>query len=204
MKKRFLKFASKMIKESYPETDDIKMAEYMYSIEGVYLTITKMLVIIPLAIILGIFKEMIILLLFFNILRESACGLHATKSWICLISSSIVFIGIPFLTKVITIPFIIKIILGILGILLIFKYAPADTKKAPIIKEQKRKKLKIISTINCILLTILSLIVKNNTLSNIIIFSIWIEIFLIIPITYKIFHLSYNNYKTYLLNHYYP
>ena len=200
MKKRFLKFASKMIKESYPETDDIKMAEYMYSIEGVYLTFTKMLVIIPLAIILGVFKEMIILLLFFNILRESACGLHATKSWICLVSSSIVFIGIPFLTKVITIPFIIKIILGILGIVLIFKYAPADTKKAPIIKEQKRKKLKIISTINCILLTILSLIIKDSTLSNIIIFSIWIEIFLIIPITYKIFHLSYNNYKTYLLN----
>ena len=200
MKKRFLKFASKMIKESYPETDDIKMAEYMYSIEGVYLTFTKMLVIIPLAIILGVFKEMIILLLFFNILRESACGLHATKSWICLVSSSIVFIGIPFLTKVITIPFIIKIILGILGIVLIFKYAPADTKKAPIIKEQKRKKLKIISTINCILLTILSLIIKDSTLSNIIIFSIWIEIFLILPITYKIFHLSYNNYKTYLLN----
>ena len=200
MKKRFLNFASKMIKESYPETDDIKMAEYMYSIEGVYLTFTKMLVIIPLAIILGVFKEMIILLLFFNILRESACGLHATKSWICLVSSSIVFIGIPFLTKVITIPFIIKIILGILGIVLIFKYAPADTKKAPIIKEQKRKKLKIISTINCILLTILSLIIKDSTLSNIIIFSIWIEIFLILPITYKIFHLSYNNYKTYLLN----
>lgn len=200
MKKRFLKFASKMIKESYPETDDIKMAEYMYSIEGVYLTFTKMLVIIPLAIILGVFKEMIILLLFFNILRESACGLHATKSWICLVSSSIVFIGIPFLTKVITIPFIIKIILGILGIVLIFKYAPADTKKAPIIKEQKRKKLKIISTINCILLTILSLIIKDSTLSNIIIFSIWIEIFLILPITYKIFHLSYNNYKMYLLN----
>lgn len=200
MKKRFLKFASKMIKDQYPETDDIKMAEYLYSIEGFYLTFTKLLIILPLAIIIGVFKEMILLLLFFNILRESACGLHATKSWICLLSSSIVFLGIPFLTKIIVIPFIIKVILGIIGILLIFKYAPADTKKAPIIKEQRRKKLKITSTINCIILTILCLIIKDKIISNIIIFSIWIEIFLILPITYKIFHLSYNNYKTYLLN----
>ena len=61
MKKRFLKFASKMIKDQYPETDDIKMAEYLYSIEGFYLTFTKLLIILPLAIILGVFKEMILL-----------------------------------------------------------------------------------------------------------------------------------------------
>lgn len=200
MKKRFLNFATNLIKEYYPETDDIKIEEYRYSLEGVYLTVTKMLFIIPTAIILGVFKEMIILLFFFNILRETACGLHATKSWICLLSSSIVFIGIPFLTKLVIIPFSIKIILGIVGILLIFKYAPADTKKAPIIKEKRRKKYKIISTINCIILTILYLVIKEQVISNIIIFSIWTEIFLILPITYKIFHLSYNNYKTYLLN----
>lgn len=200
MKKRFLNFSTKLIKEYYPETDDIKMDEYRYSLEGFYLTFTKLLFIIPMAILLGIFKEMIILLFFFNILRESACGLHATKSWICLLSSSIVFLGIPFLTKILIIPFEIKIILGILGILLIYKYAPADTIKAPIIKEKRRNKYKFISTINCIILTILYLIIKDEIISNIIIFSIWIEIFLILPITYKIFHLSYNNYKTYLLN----
>jgi len=200
MKKRFLNFATRLIKEQYPETDDIKIDEYRYSLEGFYLTFTKMLFIIPMSIILGVFREMIILLFFFNILRESAHGLHATKSWICLLSSSIVFLGIPFLTKIIIIPFIVKFILGIIGTLLIFKYAPADTKKAPIIKEQRRKKYKIISTISCIILTILSLIIKDDIISNIIIFSIWIEIFLILPITYKIFHLSYDNYKTYLLN----
>lgn len=200
MKKKFLKFSTDLIKEYYPETDDIKLDEYRYSLEGFYLTITKLMIIIPLSIILGVFKELIILLLFFNILREPAHGLHATKSWICLLSSSIIFIGIPFLSKNVSIPFLLKIILGITGILLIFKYAPADTKKAPIIKKENRNKYKFISTINCIILTILSLIIKNEIISNIIIFSIWTEILLILPITYKIFHLSYNNYKTYLMN----
>ena len=200
MKKKFLELSTNLIKEYYPEIDDIKMDEYKYSLEGFYLTFTKMLVIIPLSIILGVFKEMIILLFFFNILREPAHGLHATKSWICLLSSSIIFIGIPLLSKILIIPFQLKLFLGIIGILLIYKYAPADTKKAPIIKEKRRNKYKFVSTINCIMLTILYLIVKDEILSNIIIFSILIEIFLILPITYKIFHLSYNNYKTYLLN----
>ena len=56
---------------------------------------------------------MIILLLFFNILREPGHGLHATKSWMCLVSSSIIFIGAPLVCKLITIPFIVKIVLGI-------------------------------------------------------------------------------------------
>ena len=143
---------------------------------------------------------MIILLLFFNILREPGHGLHATKSWMCLVSSSIIFIGAPLVCKSITIPFIVKIILGIFGILLIYKYAPADTKKAPIIKESRRNKYKFLTTISCILLTFLSIIISDGLISNIIIFAIWIEILLILPLTYKIFNLSYNNYKDYILN----
>lgn len=200
MKKRFLNFSLNLIKEQYPDTDDIKLDEYRYVLEGFYLTISKLIIIIPLAIILGVFKEMIILLIFFNIIRSTAFGLHATKSWICLVSSSLIFIGIPMIAKALTIPYILKIILGLLGIILIYKYAPADTAKAPIIKEQKRNKYKFISTIKCIILTILYLLIQNELYSNIIIFSIWVEIILILPITYKIFHLSYNNYKEYILN----
>ena len=200
MKKRFLNYATGLIKEYYPETDNIKMDEYRYSLEAYYITITKSLVILPLAFIFGVFKEIIILLIFFNILREQAHGLHASKSITCLISSSIMFIGAPLLSKNIIIPFHIKIILGIIGILLIYKYAPADTIKAPIIKEKNRNKFKFISTVICIIYTFLYLIIQNEILSNIIIFSIWIQIFLIHPLIYKLFHLSYDNYKTYLLN----
>lgn len=200
MKEKFLKYATRLIKEYYPETDDIKMDEYRYSLEAYYITITKSLIILPLAFFLGVFKEIIILLIFFNILREQAHGLHASKSSTCLISSSIMFIGAPILSKKLIIPFIVKIIIGICGIILMYKYAPADTIKAPIIKEKNRNKFKFISTIICIIYTFLYLIINNNTISNIIIFSIWIQIFLILPITYKIFHLSYNNYKNYSLN----
>ena len=199
MKDKFLTFTMKSIKEYHPEYNDIKLAELKYNLEGFYLSFTKLIIIIALSLFLDVFKEMVIMLIVFNILRTTGFGLHATKSWICLLSSSIVFLCCPLLAKIISISFNLKILLGIGSILLIYKYAPADTKKRPLIKKEKRDKYKFKTTIKCIILVIASLIIKNSTISNLFIFGIWNEVFMILPITYKIFNLSYNNYKTYIL-----
>lgn len=198
MKKKFLKYSLQTIKNYHPEYDDIKMDEMRYGLEGFYLTITKSIVIFTIAILLHIFWEMILMLIFFNILRKSGFGLHASKSWICLTSSTAVFILLPFLAKYIVIPIYIKLILGILAIMLIYRYAPADTVKHPLIHADRRKRYKYITTINCTILVAILLLIKNETLSNLILFGIYNEIALILPITYKIFHLSYDNYKNYL------
>ena len=199
MKKKFLNYALSSIHKYYPEYNEEKMEELRYGLEGFYLSTTKLIVIAILAIILGIFKEMLIMLIMFNILRTTGFGLHATKSWICLLSSSTVFILFPILSKLITIPTIIKTILAVISTLCIYKYAPADTEKRPLIKKRKRDIYKIITTFTCIILNIISLLIKNNTISNLIIFGVYTEVILILPITYKIFHLSYNNYKNYHL-----
>ena len=199
MKKKFLNFAINCIKESHPDYDDIKIAEMRYNLEGFYLSFTKLIIIAAFSLILGVFKEMLIMLVIFNVLRSTGFGLHATKSWICLLSSSIVFLCFPLLSKIINIPLNFKFLLGICSILLIYIYAPADTKKRPLIKKEKREMYKFKTTIKCIFLVILSLIIKDDTISNLIIFVIWNEVFMILPITYKIFNLSYNNYKTYIL-----
>ena len=127
--------------------DDIKLKEIKYGLEGIYLTISKLIIIFTLSIILGIFKEMIIYMLIYNLLRMPSFGLHATKSWICLLSSTILFIGIPYLCIFLSIPVSLKIIIGILGMYFMFKNAPADTKKKPIVSKKRRKVYKIISTI---------------------------------------------------------
>jgi accessory gene regulator protein AgrB len=43
----------------------------------------------------------------------------------------------------------------------------------------------------------LSIVIKNNTLSNCFIFALIIQIIIMLPITYKLFGVSYNNYKNY-------
>lgn len=201
MKQYYLKKTLGILKKEYPNLTDIELDEYRYGLESFYLTVTKSLIIIPIAFILGIGKELLILFIFFNLLRKYACGLHATKSWICLCSSSMIFLTLPFLAKNIVIPIQIKIILGIIAIILFLVYAPADTKKAPIIYKEKREKQKIISTILCIVFIISSILISNSTISNLILFSVCVESIMILPLTYRLFHLPYNNYKNYVMRY---
>lgn len=197
MKKRFLKWSLNLIKNNNPSIDDIKLDEIRYGLEGIYLTITKTIFIFTICYLLNIFKEMILLLLFFNILRTTGFGLHAKKSWMCWLSSTIMFVILPLLAKNIIIQYNLKLFLGIFSIILIFLYAPADTEKRPLINKKKRIIWKVVTTINCTILVIFSLITKE-IISNLIIFGIYSEIILISPLTYKIFHLNYNNYKEYI------
>lgn len=115
--------------KKYKNYDSVKLVEIEYGLTGLYLTISKLIIIMLLSIILGIFKEMIIFLLIYNILRMPSFGIHATKSWICLISSSIIFIGFPILCINIKLSILVKAIIGIIGCILMFKNSPADTKK---------------------------------------------------------------------------
>ena len=200
MKKFIINKCMNYIKKrtSYNET---KLKEIEYGLVSIYLMVTKMIVIFILADILGIFEEFLIYMIIYNIIRMPSFGLHATKSWICLISSTFIFIGIPYLCIFLSIPIYLKIILGILGIYFMFKNAPADTKKKPIVNKKRRKVYKFISTILAILFSVSSLIIKNNFISNCLIFSIILQNFMISPITYKIFKLPYNNYKEFLKTH---
>ena len=86
---------------SYNKT---KLAEIKYGLESIYLTFSKIIIISLLSVVLGIFKEMLIYMLIYNIIRMPSFGLHATKSWICLLSSTTLFIGIPYLCIYLSIP----------------------------------------------------------------------------------------------------
>lgn len=181
--------------------DKIKLAEIKYGLESIFLTFSKIIVISILATILGIFKEMLIYMLIYNLIRMPSFGLHATKSWICLLSSTILFIGIPYLCIFLTIPTIIKISIGMIGTLLMIKNSPADTKKRPIVNKKRRKVYKIISTIVAIIFTVCSIFIKNKFISNCFIFGLIMQNFMISPTIYKIFRLPYNNYITFLKEH---
>ena len=168
-----------------------------YGLEGLYLTITKLIFIIIVSIILGIWKETLLLILIFNGIRLTAFGVHAKRSIDCLISSTLFFILFPILCIKLTIPLIVKVILFIPLTVLIGIFAPADTEKRPLINKKKRKIYKMLSIMISIIYMTIAIVIKDNTLSNCFIFAIVIQIIIMLPITYKIFGVSYNNYKNY-------
>lgn len=182
----------------YNSFDQVKLAEIKYGLTGLYLTLSKTIIIFIISIILNIVKETFILLLFFNLIRLTSFGIHAKKSWICLITSITLFIGVPLLIVNIKINYILKLIIGIINIIFIYLNSPADTKKRPIINKKRRTIYKYISTLTAIIYTILSFVIKDNYIVNSLIFSLIIQNILISPITYKIFNEPYNNYIEYL------
>lgn len=181
----------------YKNYDQIKLKEIKYGIESFYLTITKTLVIFGIAYLLGIFKTFALFMLFYTLLRTNGAGLHAKKSWQCWIGSILSFLTIPYFCTHIFISKQIMFLVSFLCLILIFIYSPADTEKKPIINPTKRKVHKILCVITTIIYILLITFLQNNDLCNIIFFSIILQTVLILPISYKIFGLSYDNYKNY-------
>lgn len=176
---------------------EAKLAEIKYGLSTLYINITKTIVIFTIDYFLGIIKELLLILLFYGLLRLTGFGLHAKKSWQCWIGSLLTFILLPFLVKILTINFYVRLIISILSIITILIYAPADTEKRPLIRKNKRIIFKILCTITATALTVYSLYTKNILLQNSIFFSLILECLMINPLSYKIFRLKYANYKNY-------
>ena len=196
MKKIFLQYAMTNISNNTNYSEE-KMEEIAYGLEAIYLTITKMVVLFAISIILGIVKDFLLVLIFYNLIRVNAFGIHASKSIHCLIMSFILFIGGALLCKYVNITQIIIISTSILSIICLLLYAPSDTHKRPLINKRKRNKYKMLSVLAGIIYLILIIVLKDNSLVNYIWLGLIESTLMILPVTYKIFNQPYNNYKTY-------
>ena len=196
MKRKFIDSSIELIKKN-GINDEEQLEIIAYGLEGVYLTITKMIILFLLAYALGIVKEFVMILITFNIIRTQAFGIHASKSLYCLISSTITFIGGALLCKYMVIPFYISIIIAIICDICLLLYAPADTHKRPLVNAKKRKRFKMLSFFLGVIYTILLIIFKNSFICNYLLVGMINSVIMILPITYKIFNMPYNNYKTY-------
>ena len=198
MKKKILNHCMEVVKNKYPEYDEDKLEIINYGLESIYLTFTKIIIIFVLAIILNILKEVLLLLAFYNLIRVSAFGMHAKKSIHCLIISLTLFIGGVYLCRYLVIPLILKVVLSTICIVLIAKYAPADTEKRPIINKKLRRKYKFISVIISGMFAISIVLLSDKNISNYLLLGMIEATIMLLPITYKIFDLPYDNYKKYL------
>ena len=197
MKKYIMNHAINVVKKNYPNYDQDKLDEIKYGLESIYLSLTKTIVILFITFLLGIFKEALIVLLFFNFLRLFAFGIHAKESWQCWISSSIFFIGIPYLCVYLDISNIYHYILISISILTYILYAPSDTVKRPLIRKNRRLKFKILTLIVSAIYLIIFIYTKNIFIHNVITSTMLLESILIHPLTYRMFNLPYRNYEKY-------
>lgn len=181
--------------QKYNKYSDDDIEKLAYGLEGIYLTITKLIIIFLVAIILGIVKEVCFLLLLFNIIRYTGFGLHAEKSYQCLIFSLLGFVIFPKLMLNLNVPLFIEIIIFTICVISYLLFAPADTVKRPLPNKKKRVIRKISTVLISIIYITLFIFIKVSWIKAIILCALIIEAVLINPLTYKLFGLPYNNYK---------
>lgn len=185
-----LEFLSKYQDYSKEETEKLS-----YGLEGIYLTYTKMIIILALAIILDMFIEVIIILFLFNVIRYFGFGVHAKKSSECLITSILCFIILPYVLLNISITNEVILAIGIISVIDFILFAPADTEKRPFKNKKKKLIRKLLTTTVGILYISIALLVKNIIISKVLLVSVIIESIMINPIAYKLLNVPFNNHK---------
>lgn len=170
------------IKDNSKELDDVKFAEIKYGLQGLYTLITKTSFIILLSLLLNIFSEFLLFFIFYSILRSVGFGTHANSNLKCWIFSTLFLLGIPYIMHIIKINKIIQIILWIIFFINFLIFAPADTKKRPMINKKRKLKFKIILLIFSIIYLFIIIYFKN--ISNLVLGSMLLEALLVNPIGY--------------------
>ena len=106
-------------------------------------------------------------------------------------STTLIYCGIAKLSCYIifynqTLKYITALSVWILGMFMCYLYAPADTVNVPILRKKERKQKKILSYIFLSIGIILACIIKNNEISNILVFSNLAQSIMITRLAYKL------------------
>ena len=100
------------------------------------------------------------------------------------------YIGNAYISQLFELSMINKVIISILiwsfAMLMIFKYAPADTEDVPIISKRERKKRKNISYLIASLMIIIACLINNSIISNILLLGVLIQTITITRFAYRL------------------
>lgn len=192
------------IKNEMPDIDEERAQVINYGIHLLIGELPKTFVFLIIAILLGILKEFIITCLVIFPYRAFSGGFHLKTHLGCILGTSVFYCGVPFVSKYIVFEacYIKYILIGLVwafGIIMCRLYAPADTENIPILRKKERKIKKILSYITLTITLIVGVIVKDNTVSNIIIIGILLQTVMITRIAYRITKNKYGH-EVYLEN----
>lgn len=178
------------------EISDDRYAMIRYGAEALYIGVSKSIIIILVACFMGCLSDVILCMVAFGLIRSVSFGLHAFRGLVCTVLSVLVMIGIPMVSRIIYMSLWMKVVCCLILIMLFALYSPSDTKKRPLVNPHVRKRLKVISVAVCIAYSLIA-VISISVYSYMLILSLAAEAVLILPISYRMFSESRDNYKNY-------
>lgn len=190
------------IRQEMPDIDDEEAEVIKYGLELIIGEVPKILLLFIIAIVLKI--GWLVIFAYFTMLpyKITAGGFHLKTNIGCTIGTLSIYYGNVLISKYITwtqiyTKYIVILIAFVFSMIMDCLYAPADTVNLPILTKKERKTKKDLSYIFATVSLIVSIVIKDNTLSNILLLNVIIESICISRVAYKITKNEYG-YENYL------
>ena len=179
------------IRNEMPEIDDERAEVINYGLQLVIGEIPKIILIFIIAYLFGVFKLTLLSFMFMMPYRMVSGGTHLHSHIGCIIATSIFYIGNAVISQYllwenIFIKYITVLLLWGFSMVMIKKYAPADTQDVPILRKNERKVKQILSFIIMTITLILALVIKNEIISNLLIVGTFLQTITITKFMYKL------------------
>lgn len=194
-------YLTKLICKKMPEVDEQRAEAINYGLQLLVGEIPKLILLFVSAIVLKIGWLVIFAYITMLPYKAVAGGFHLKTHIGCTVGTFIVYFGNALISKHILfnptyIKYIIAGLIWLLAIIMISLYAPADTINLPILRKKERKIKKILSYIFSSLTIVAAIIIRNNVISNILMFNVLIESVSISRFAYRLTKNEYG-YETY-------
>lgn len=183
-------FLTNKIRKEMPEVDDERAEVIFYGLQNIVGEIPKIFLLFAIAYFVGILKETVIAFLLLLPYRSTSGGFHLKTHLGCILGTCTFYFSIVIFSKYIIFEQMIKylavLLVWIFGMLMIKKYAPADTENVPILAKSERKKKQMLSCIFFTIGLVLALMIKDSMYSNMLIFGNLIQTLTITKLAYKL------------------
>lgn len=185
------------IRKEMPEIDDERAEIIMYGLQNIIGELPKGIIILLIAYFLGIFKLTLMAVLIIAPYRCCSGGVHMKTHLGCIIYTLILYSGSALLGKYVTlvgsIKYIVAFISWIFCMIMIKLYAPADTENVPILRKKERRQKQIFSYIILTVEFIIAVLIKDTTITGIIIFGDLIQTLTITRLAYNVTRNKYGH-----------
>ncbi len=198
---KICEYLTSRIRKEMPDIDDEQAEVIMYGIQLIIGEIPKVFSVFIIGAILGLWWQTLVAFWILLPYKYASGGFHLKTHIGCFIGTNLIYCGNAYLSTIVHLPTYTKIIFIVLnliiGIIMIHKYAPADTVNLPILTKKERKMKRNLSYIFLAINMIIAILIPSNPVSNILIFGTAIQTFSITKIAYKLTKNEYG-YKVYL------
>lgn len=189
-------FISSKIKQNVENIDEEKELVINFGVKLIFGELPKIIILFILGFLLGIGWYTLIFFVLLCAYRGFTGGFHLKTHLGCMLTTSFLYLGPILLAKYVTISqdyilYVMAAVIAVFSIIVITKYAPADTENIPILSKKERKSKKIKAYITLVVLLGIMLFSPDKTISYMLVYGMFLQNLTVTPIAYKLTNNKY-------------